>query len=75
MASRSFTGNEGMANTPLFDGSGRRLGFTETRANGNIVAYDAAGKPLGYYDASARYTFEWNGRRVGSGNQVALLFR
>lgn len=47
----------------------------EDRANGNIVAYNAEGKPLGYNDASARYTFEWNGRRVGSGNQIALLFR
>lgn len=75
MPSRSFMGIEVMANTPLFDGSGRRIGFTETRANGNIVAYNAEGKPLGYYDASARYTFEWNGRRVGSGNQVGLLFR
>ncbi|AXW62550.1 hypothetical protein CJO94_12120 [Ralstonia solanacearum] len=64
-----------MANTPLFDNTGRRVGFTEDRANGNIVAYNAEGKPLGYYDASARYTFEWNGRRVGSGNQVGRLFR
>jgi len=66
---------EAMANTPLFDDAGRRVGFTEDRANGNIVVYNAQGKPLGYYDASARYTFEWNGRRVGSGNQVGRLFR
>jgi len=64
-----------MASTPLFDASGHRIGFTETRTNGNIVAYNANGKPLGYYCASSKYTFENNGRRVGNGNQVGLLFR
>lgn len=64
-----------MASTPLFDDSGRRIGFTETRDNGNIVAYDANGKPLGYFSASSNYTFENDGRRVGNGNQVGLLFR
>jgi len=28
-----------MASVSLFDGAGRRVGFTETRSNGNIVAY------------------------------------
>jgi hypothetical protein len=64
-----------MASTALFDGSGRRVGFTETRSNGNIVAYSPAGVPLGYYCATAKYTFEWLGRRVGSGNQIGMLFR
>jgi hypothetical protein len=64
-----------MASTALFDGSGRRVGYTETRANGNVVAYDSNGTPLGYYCASSKYTFEWQGRRVGNGNQVGRLFR
>jgi hypothetical protein len=64
-----------MASTALFDGDGRRVGFTETRSNGNIVAYSPDGRPLGYFDATAKYTFEWLGRRVGSGNQIGLLFR
>jgi hypothetical protein len=59
----------------LFDGSGRRIGSTETRSNGNIVAYSPNGTPLGYYCVTAKYTFEWHGRRVGSGNQIGLLFR
>lgn len=64
-----------MARTALFDGSGRRVGFTEVRSNGNVVAYDPNGTPLGYYCASSKYTFEWQGRRVGNGNQVGRLFR
>jgi hypothetical protein len=64
-----------MTSTALFDGSGRRIGFTELRTNGNVVAYNAAGKPLGYYCASSKYTYEMKGRRVGNGNQVGLLFR
>lgn len=64
-----------MAGTALFDGEGRRVGFTETRSNGNIVAYSPNGTPLGYYCASSKFTFEWLGRRVGSGNQIGLLFR
>lgn len=64
-----------MASVSLFDGEGRRVGFIETRPNGNIVAYSPNGAPLGYYCASSKYTFEWLGRRVGSGNQIGLLFR
>jgi hypothetical protein len=64
-----------MASVSLFDGDGRRVGFTETRSNGNIVAYSPEGTPLGYYCATSKYTFEWLGRRVGSGNQIGLLFR
>lgn len=64
-----------VASTSLFDDSGRRIGFTETRDNGNIVAYDANGKPRGYFSASSDYTFEIGGRRVGNGNQVGPLFR
>lgn len=64
-----------MVSTALFDVSGQRIGFTETRSNGNVVAYNASGKPLGYYCASSKYTFEWQGRRVGNGNQVGRLFR
>lgn len=64
-----------MATTALFDGAGRRVGFTESRSNGNIVAYGASGAPLGYYCASSKYTFDWHGRRIGNGNQVGRLFR
>jgi hypothetical protein len=64
-----------MTSTPLFDGSGRRVGFTETRANGDVVAYDVDGKRLGNFSASSNYTFANDGRRVGNGNQVGLLFR
>lgn len=64
-----------MVKTALFDSTGRRVGFTETRPNGNTVAYDASGRPLGYYCAFSKYTFEQNGRRVGNGDQVNRLFR
>ncbi len=37
-----------MARTALFDGSGRRVGSTETRSNGNVAAYDSNGTPLHY---------------------------
>ncbi len=64
-----------MKNTTFFDGSGRKIGFTEPRSNGNIVAYLPSGKPLGYYCASSKCTFTWLGSRVGSGNLTCMLSR
>lgn len=63
-----------MTSTPLFDRSGRRIGFIEERGNGDFVAYDASGRLLGRYFAFSNSTHDKDGRRVGNANQLCRLF-
>ena len=55
--------------------SGRLIGRITTLANGNRVAYDTAGRLKGTYYPRTHETIDSSGRRVGTGDMLAVLIR
>ena len=63
-----------MAREKIKDWQGRVLGETE-QIGTKLWLFDFYGRRLGYYDSANNTTYDWHGRRIGTGNIVMTLLR
>ena len=55
------------------DRTGRKIGSIETRSDGLKIARNKFGRKLGEYNEDINVTFDANGRRIGTGDQLSSL--
>jgi hypothetical protein len=53
--------------------NGRKIGSIEVRSDGLKIARNKSGRKLGEYNEDIDITFDANGRRYGTGNQLSAL--